>query len=65
MVGKTRLLVYLFCIKKGITELFFSFSYLSFFPCQHNLMHYYQLRTITIKLVCQTMMNIMKGGRRV
>ena len=66
MVGKTRLLVYLFCIKKkGRTEL--SFSYLSFFPCQYNLMHYryYQLRTIIIKSVCQTMMNIMKGGLRV
>ena len=59
MVGKTRLLVYLFCIKEGEQNFFFSFSYLSFFPCQYNLMHYryYQLRTITIKLVCQTMMN--------
>ena len=67
MVGKTRLLVYLFCIKKGRTKLVLFFSYLSFFPCQYNLMpyRYYQLRTITIKLVCQTMMNIMKGGRRV
>ena len=63
MVRKTRLLVYLFCMKKGITEFFL--SYLSFFPCQYNLMHYYQLHTITIKIVCQTMMNIMKGGRRV
>ena len=26
--------------KRGRTELFFSFSYLSFFPCQYNLMHY-------------------------
>ena len=67
MIGKTRLLVYLFCIKEGEQNFFFSFSYLSLFPCQYNLMHYryYQLRTITIKLVCQTMMNIMKGGRRV
>ena len=50
--------------KKGEQNCFF-FSYLSFFPFQYNLMHYYQLRTISIKLVYQTMMNIMKGGRRV
>ena len=50
--------------KKGEQNFFF-FSYLSFFPFQYNLMHYYQLRTSTIKLVCQTMINIMKGGRRV
>ena len=43
--------------KKGEQNFFF-FSYLSFFPFQYNLMHYYQLRTITIKLVCQTMMNV-------
>ena len=57
MVGKTRLLVFLFCMKKE-NRTFFFFSYLSFFPFQYNLMHYYQLRTITIKLVCQTMMNV-------
>ena len=43
--------------KKGEQNFFF-FSYLSFFLFQYNLMHYYQLRTITIKLVCQTMMNV-------
>ena len=49
--------------KKGEQNLF-SFSYLSFIPFLYNLMHYYQLRAITIKVACQTMMDIMKGGRR-
>ena len=58
MVGKTRLLVFLFCIKKENRTFFFSFLTFRSFPFQYNLMHYYQLRTITIKLVCQTMMNV-------